>query len=55
MILAEKSKSDDAKRRAVAVVSTMIGAVTMARIVTDPELLAEILWEAEKSLMAARS
>ena len=44
-----------ARRRALVAVSTMIGAVTMARIVTDPELSAEILWEAEKSLMAARS
>jgi hypothetical protein len=35
--------------------ATMIGAVTMARMVTDPDLSAEILREAEKSLMAARS
>ena len=35
--------------------ATMIGAVTMSRMVTDPELSAEILREAEKSLMAARS
>ena len=54
-ILAGKSESEGARRRALAAVSTMIGAVTMARIVTDPELSAEILWEAEKSLMAARS
>jgi hypothetical protein len=33
----------------------MIGAVTMSRMVTDPELSAEILREAEKSLMASRS
>ena len=31
-------------------VSTMIGAVTMSRVVTDAELSAEILMEAEKSL-----
>jgi TetR/AcrR family transcriptional repressor of nem operon len=47
--------SKDARRRAVAAVSTMIGAVTMARIVSDPELSANILREAEKSLIAARS
>src|SRR5262249_21194171 len=35
--------------------ATMIGAVTMSRMVTDPVLSAEILREAEKSLMAARS
>ena len=29
-------------------VSTMIGAVTMSRVVTDPELSAEILREAEE-------
>jgi TetR/AcrR family transcriptional repressor of nem operon len=49
-ILAGKSESKDARRRALAAVSTMIGAVTMARIVTDPELSAEILREAERSL-----
>ena len=43
------------RRRALVAVSTMIGALTMSRIVTDPELSAEILREAEKSLMAARS
>jgi hypothetical protein len=31
-------------------VSTMIGAVTMSRVVTGAELSAEILREAEKSL-----
>jgi hypothetical protein len=30
----------------------MIGAVTMSRVVTDPELSAEILFAAEKSLAA---
>jgi TetR/AcrR family transcriptional regulator, transcriptional repressor for nem operon len=39
-----------ARRRALVAVSTMIGALTMSRIVTDPELSAEILKEAEKSL-----
>jgi TetR/AcrR family transcriptional repressor of nem operon len=39
-----------AKRRALVAVSTMIGALTMSRILTDPELSAEVLKEAEKSL-----
>jgi TetR/AcrR family transcriptional regulator, transcriptional repressor for nem operon len=45
-----KSSSDVARRRALIAVSTMIGAMTMSRIVTDPELSAEILQAAEKSL-----
>ena len=39
-----------ARRRALVAASTMIGALTMSRVVTDPELSAEILKEAEKSL-----
>jgi TetR/AcrR family transcriptional repressor of nem operon len=39
-----------ARRRALVAVSTMIGALTMSRIVTDPELSAKILKEAERSL-----
>jgi len=39
-----------ARRRALVAVSTMIGALTMSRVVTDPELSAEILKEAERSL-----
>jgi TetR/AcrR family transcriptional repressor of nem operon len=39
-----------ATRRALVAVSTMIGALTMSRIVTDPKLSAEILKEAKKSL-----
>jgi TetR/AcrR family transcriptional repressor of nem operon len=39
-----------ARRRALVAVSTMIGALTMSRIVTDPKLSAQILKEAEKSL-----
>jgi TetR/AcrR family transcriptional repressor of nem operon len=39
-----------ARRRALVAVSTMIGALTMSRIVTDPKLSAEILKEAEQSL-----
>jgi TetR/AcrR family transcriptional repressor of nem operon len=45
-----KAKPADARRRALAAVSTMIGALTMSRMVTDPELSAEILREAKKSL-----
>ena len=54
-VLAGKSETQDARRRALVAVATMIGAVTMSRMVTDPELSAEILREAEKSLTAARS
>ena len=54
-VLAGKSKTQDARRRALVAVATMIGAVTMSRVVTDPGLSAEILREAEKSLVAARS
>jgi TetR/AcrR family transcriptional regulator, transcriptional repressor for nem operon len=39
-----------ARRRALVAVSTMIGAVTMSRVVTDAKLSAEILREAVKSL-----
>ena len=39
-----------ARRRALVAVATMIGALTVSRIVTDRELSAEILREAEKSL-----
>ncbi len=51
--LAEKSGKvppELARQRALVAVSTMIGAVTMSRVVTDPELSAEILREAKKSL-----
>jgi len=41
-----------ARRRAMVAVSTMIGAVTMARIVNDPALSAEILKEANRSVTA---
>jgi TetR/AcrR family transcriptional repressor of nem operon len=41
---------DEARRRALVAVSTMVGALTMARVVTDPALSAEILEEAERSL-----
>ena len=39
------------KRTAIAV-ATMIGAVTMARVVNDPALSAEILKAAKKSVTA---
>ena len=51
-VLAGKSKSRDARRRALAAVATMIGAVTMSRVVTDAGLSAKILRAAEKSLAA---
>jgi hypothetical protein len=41
-----------ARRRALVAAATMIGAVTMSRLVTDPELSAEILFAAEKNLAA---
>ncbi len=43
----------ETRQRALVAVSTMIGALTMARMVTDPELSAEILTEVEKSLCKA--
>ena len=46
-----KAKRADARRKALVAVSTMIGAMTMSRMVTDPELSAEILREAAKSLI----
>jgi TetR/AcrR family transcriptional repressor of nem operon len=45
-----KLPSAAVRRRALVAVSTMIGALTMSRIVTDPQLSVEILKEAEKSL-----
>ena len=45
-----KTPPASARRRALVAVSTMIGALTMSRIVTDPELSAEILKEAEMNL-----
>ncbi len=44
-----KAKPSDARRRALVAISTMIGALTLSRIVTDPELSAEILREAKES------
>jgi TetR/AcrR family transcriptional regulator, transcriptional repressor for nem operon len=44
------ARTAEARRRALVAVSTMIGALTMSRIVTDPELSVEILREVKKSL-----
>lgn len=41
-----------ARRRALVAAATMIGALTMSRVVSDPKLSAEILVAAEKSLAA---
>jgi TetR/AcrR family transcriptional regulator, transcriptional repressor for nem operon len=49
-----KTRPDVARRRALAAAATMIGALTMSRIVTDPELSASILREAEKQLVNPR-
>lgn len=46
--------STAARRRALVAVSAMIGALTVARIVTDPELSAEILKEVERSVAEGR-
>ncbi len=43
-----------ARRRALVAATTMIGALTMSRIVTDSELSAGILREAEKQLVNSR-
>jgi TetR/AcrR family transcriptional repressor of nem operon len=45
-----KIPPDAARRRALVAVSTMIGALTLSRIVTDSALSAEILEEAQKSV-----
>ena len=45
------AKPADARRRALVAVSTMIGALTMSRMVTDPDLSEEILKEAVKGLI----
>jgi TetR/AcrR family transcriptional repressor of nem operon len=42
-----------AKKEALVMLSTMIGAVTLARVVTDPELSASILQQARKHLTRA--
>ena len=54
-ILAGKAGTADARRRALAAAATMIGAMTMSRLVTDAKLSDEILRAAEKSLAADQS
>ncbi|WP_422928086.1 TetR/AcrR family transcriptional regulator [Singulisphaera sp. PoT] len=51
LVASQYGKTDAARRRALVTVSTMIGAMTMARVVDDPGLSAEILEEAAKSLV----
>ena len=46
----DKTRPDVARRRALVVVATMIGALTMSRIVMDSELSAGILREAKKAI-----
>ena len=50
-ILAGKAGTADVRRRALAAAATMIGAVTMSRLVSDLKLSAEILGAAEKNLV----
>ena len=45
-----RARPDVAKGRALVALSTMIGAVTMSRLVTDPELSSAILRQTEKHL-----
>jgi TetR/AcrR family transcriptional regulator, transcriptional repressor for nem operon len=50
-----KTPPDVARRRAMVAAATMIGALTLSRIVTDSELSADILREAAKHLVNARN
>ncbi len=49
-----KTRPDVARRRALAAAATMIGALTMSRMVTDSALSAGILQEAAKQLVNSR-
>src|ERR1700736_5109483 len=49
-----KTPPDVARRRALVAAATMIGALTISRIVTDSDLSAGILREAEKQLGTSR-
>jgi TetR/AcrR family transcriptional repressor of nem operon len=49
-----KTPPDVARRRALVAAATMIGALTMSRLVTDSELSAGILREAKKQLVNSR-
>jgi TetR/AcrR family transcriptional repressor of nem operon len=46
-----KTRPNVARRRALVAAATMIGALTMSRIVTDPELSAAILRQTERHLI----
>ena len=50
----DKTRPDVARRRAWIAAATMIGAVTISRIVTDSELSTGILRETEKQLVSSR-
>ena len=50
----DKTRPDVARRRAWIAAATMIGALTISRIVTDSELSAAILRQAEKQLLSSR-
>ena len=50
----DKTPPAVARRRALVAAATMIGALTMSRIVTDSQLSAGILREAEKQLVNSR-
>ena len=50
----DKTRPDVARRRAWIAAATMIGAVTISRIVTDSELSAGILRDTEKQLVSSR-
>ncbi len=50
----DSASPDAARARALAAVSTMIGALTMSRIATDPDLSAAILESAASEVMARR-
>jgi TetR/AcrR family transcriptional regulator, transcriptional repressor for nem operon len=45
-----KANPTAARRRAIVAASTLVGALTMSRIVNDPKLSSEILKEAQKSV-----
>jgi TetR/AcrR family transcriptional regulator, transcriptional repressor for nem operon len=51
-ILAANAGTADVRRQALVAAVTMIGAVIMSRVVSDPELSAEILGAAEGNLIA---
>lgn len=46
-----KVRADVARGRALSALATMIGALTMSRMVDDPDLSAEILRQAKRHLL----